>query len=599
MKRNRPQAVCLLTALPPGGLEALRGVVGGTPFAWRFIGPESLARTAEGTDWINMEELPPWLEPVVHFNQPFLENARRLHRWLVENPPTVCWVVGSAAPAFVALQSRASGGAHTGFRWLFTPVEGEVPGGPDPFPEGAMERFAARTTRERFDAIASSLSEAGACLAEWAAAEEPVSPCVAESPLISVCVAHFNYGAFLREQLDSLAAQTYPNLEVVVIDDGSTDAASLALWESLAETYDREVFRFIRRGENKGLSATRNEAVEAAKGEWIVICDADNRSAPDMVQRFWETAALTGADAVTGYNRHFRTGGPEGEETLEYFTPLGNCLESGWLFNVFGDANALFRKEAMVAAGGFQSPRGTTAEDWELFARLAWRGAKIEVVPEVLFYYRLHGDSVMRTSAWERSVDRVRAVYREQAADIRPERLRGFWSFIVGELPALHQWREEAGRLWEENRRLQAELAEARSVHERRIEGLNEDLAEARATAPVSWQAHRESIEALTDEIDFLRGFFREQLGARDTSLEGVREQLADSEQRIKRFAEEIITIWRSREEMDAYYKGQLASRDERAAALEERLAGQDVLNAQIWRSREEMDAYYKGQLAS
>lgn len=598
MKRNRPHAVCLLTALPPGGLEALRGVVDGTPYAWRFVAPESLAEAAGGVDWVNTGELAPWLEPVVHFNQPFFENARRIHRWLMENPPAVCWSVGSAAPAFVALQSRAGGGAHTATRWLFTPVEGgEGAEKRPPFPEGAMECFAARTAGGLFDAVAPDPAEARARLEAWAAAKRPAPPSATEKPLISVCVAHFNYGAFLREQLDSLAAQTYPNLEVVVIDDGSTDAASLELWQSLEETYDHEVFRFIRRDENKGLSTTRNEAVGAAKGDWIVVCDADNRSAPDMVQRLWETAALTGADAVTCYNRHFRTDGSQGEETLEYFTPLGNCLETGWLFNVFGDANALFRKESIIAAGGFQSPRGTTAEDWELFARLAWSGAKIEVVPEVLFHYRVHGDSVMRTSAWECSVDRVRAVYREQAAEIWPERLREFWSFVVGELPRLHHWRGEAARHWAETERLQAELEEARSVHERRIERLGEDLAEARAAAPVSWQAHHENLEALTREIDFLRGFFREQLAARDTCLEGVRKQLADSEQRIKRFAEEVIGIWRSREEMDAYYKGQLAARDERAAALEERLAGQEERNAQIWRSREEMDAYYQSEL--
>ncbi|MCC5806451.1 MAG: glycosyltransferase [Opitutales bacterium] len=603
MKRNRPIAVCLLTALPPGGWGALRGVVEGLPYAWRFVGPEDLAGTAKVGDWVNVEDLPPLLEPVVHFNQPFLENARRIHRWLMENPSTVCWVVGSAVPAFVALQSRASGGAHTGMRWLFTPVEAPREK-PDPFPEGAMECFAARTTEEIFDAVVPDFAGAGERLGDWAKATvAPVPPTVPERPLISVCVAHFNYGAFLREQLDSLAAQTYPNTEVVVVDDGSADPASLEVWESLQDAYDGAVFRFIRREENKGLSVTRNEAIAAAKGDWIVICDADNRSEPNMVQRLWETAALTGADAVTCYNRHFEVDEACSEETREFFTPLGDCLAVGWLFNAFGDANALYRKDALRAAGGFRSPKGTTAEDWDLFARMIWRGATLRVVPEVLFNYRVHGASVMRTTAWERSVERVRAVYREQAAEIQPPRLREFWSFVMGELPGMHRWREEAARNWAETQRLRDGIEQARATHERATDRLREDLEEARSAAPVSWQAHKASVSAMSGEIEFLRDFFREQLAARD-------ERLAALDERIAALDGQNAQIWRSREEMDSYYKAQIAARDEQNAQIwrsreemdtyyKAQIAARDEQNAQIWRSREEMDSYYKAQIAA
>src|SRR5665213_1596307 len=110
-------------------------------------------------------------------------------------------------------------------------------------------------------------------------ADAPVA--TAAAPTVTVAVSHYNLGRFLPETLASLAAQTCTDLEVMVIDDGSTCENSLRVWDEQKRLYPQ--FRFINQS-NVGLGAVRNRALEEAKGEFFIPVDADNIAAPDMVE---------------------------------------------------------------------------------------------------------------------------------------------------------------------------------------------------------------------------------------------------------------------------------------------------------------------------
>ena len=97
---------------------------------------------------------------------------------------------------------------------------------------------------------------------------------------MTIGIAHYNLGRYLPETLASLAAHTYPRVEVIVIDDGSTDPSSLAAFEQMRVRYPQH--RFLRQT-NAGIGATRNRCLELATGEFFIPVDADNIARPEMV----------------------------------------------------------------------------------------------------------------------------------------------------------------------------------------------------------------------------------------------------------------------------------------------------------------------------
>src|SRR5215218_4319670 len=96
------------------------------------------------------------------------------------------------------------------------------------------------------------------------------------SELISVIIPCYNHGAYLSTAIKSVLAQTYPNIEIIVVDDGSTDNTKAVAWgfEKVRHIYQR----------NAGLSAARNTGIRNAKGTYILFSDADDWLLPDALE---------------------------------------------------------------------------------------------------------------------------------------------------------------------------------------------------------------------------------------------------------------------------------------------------------------------------
>ena len=112
-----------------------------------------------------------------------------------------------------------------------------------------------------------------------------------KKPLISVIVPVYNVEKYLPKCLDSLLAQTWQELEIIVVDDGSPDNS----WDIMQEYARRDSRIRPIRQKNGGLSAARNAGVEAARGEWIGFLDSDDYVAPEMYERLYRAAAEQGA----------------------------------------------------------------------------------------------------------------------------------------------------------------------------------------------------------------------------------------------------------------------------------------------------------------
>ncbi len=295
---------------------------------------------------------------------------------------------------------------------------------------GATERAAWRD-RAR-DALG------GACNAEFVARYEgiarapasPPAPAEGDIPLVSVVVPYHNLPDYLPATLDALAAQTWPRLDVIVIDDGSTDPAAVRAFAEQEQRFPG--FRFLRQ-DNAGIGATRNRGLREAAGEYVVCVDADNVARPEMVERL--VTALRRRPEYTALSCYFLAfrddEGLARGDYLHAYRPTGGPHVVGTFRNVYGDANSIYRTADFRAAGGFETDRDTSFEDWEAFVKLVRAGRRVDVVPEHLFYYRFRDEGFSRATDQYRNRQRVLRQYL--ASDRLPlaERV-ALWAAVTG-----------------------------------------------------------------------------------------------------------------------------------------------------------------------
>jgi glycosyltransferase involved in cell wall biosynthesis len=187
------------------------------------------------------------------------------------------------------------------------------------------------------------------------------------SPLVSIVIPTYNYGRFIGETIDSALAQSYSPMEVIVVDDGSTDDTR----ERLAGYGDR--VRYIYQ-QNRGLSAARNTGIEAAHGEFIALLDSDDLWLPDKLEK---QVAVCVQDPHTGLVGTERFAIDETGQRLDY--DAGRCSRDGFCeltmrdlleFPAFSPSSVLARKDAFLAVGGFNEHL-QGAEDMHMWVRVA------------------------------------------------------------------------------------------------------------------------------------------------------------------------------------------------------------------------------------
>jgi glycosyltransferase involved in cell wall biosynthesis len=224
-------------------------------------------------------------------------------------------------------------------------------------------------------------------------------------------VPYCNHGKYLPSALASLARQIFENFEVIVVDDGSTDAGAREAFANLKQNFPEPRFRFFCT-ENIGTGAARNFAVAQSAGDWLVFMDADNVATPEMLEVFTQAMQVSGADCATCHFAIFCDEAELRQPPVQTGSPLGQCLEAGWRGNIFGNANFIVKKKVFAELGGFATDR-SAVEDWQFLVRLALRGFRQIVIPENLYWYRLLPDSMMRNADEARFSRIILETYRE------------------------------------------------------------------------------------------------------------------------------------------------------------------------------------------
>ena len=201
--------------------------------------------------------------------------------------------------------------------------------------------------------------------------------------LISVIVPCYNQGIYLKETIQSALASTYRPLEIIIINDGSTDD-SLELARVL-ETQHPEV-RVLDQA-NGGVTKARNAGIAAAKGEYILPVDGDDLIAATYIEQGLAILSSRPEVKVVYCQAEKFTETTRKPWKLKPFS-LQQLAKDNMIF-----VSALFRKTDALAVGGFSEDMQLGREDWEFWIKLLKNGGEVVQLPEVGFFYRLTPNS--------------------------------------------------------------------------------------------------------------------------------------------------------------------------------------------------------------
>lgn len=230
----------------------------------------------------------------------------------------------------------------------------------------------------------------------------------AATPLVSVLIPAFNHERFVERCLDSVLEDPYPAKEIVVIDDGSSDATAARVLAWIGRHGGELPVRFRRRG-NRGVAATLNELTTLARGEFLRLAASDDYLLPGglepqvrhLLAHAGKAAVIGDCIVVDGDGRLLHASGMEGLHRVDkrqYGSDPGirRAVIAHWAVS---GAVVLLRRSALQRIGGWTE--GLHIEDWDLFLRLAAADA-LSFVDVRVCAYRVHGANLSRTRERER-----------------------------------------------------------------------------------------------------------------------------------------------------------------------------------------------------
>ena len=217
-----------------------------------------------------------------------------------------------------------------------------------------------------------------------------------EKPLVSVIVPVYNVKAYLKRCVYSIVAQSYKNLEILLIDDGSTDESG-RLCDELSQQDDR--IRVFHQA-NKGLSGARNKGLDEMRGDWVLFVDSDDYISPDCIEVLYSLTG-EGVEIVSGSLIRTKKADLDFEaiqenENTEIITGR-KAIEI-----IYGSGPKLL---SIVACGKlfgkncFQKWRfreGIIHEDEELMWKLLYECNRIAVTQQIVYAYFMTANSIMR-----------------------------------------------------------------------------------------------------------------------------------------------------------------------------------------------------------
>jgi glycosyltransferase involved in cell wall biosynthesis len=251
-------------------------------------------------------------------------------------------------------------------------------------------------------------------------------------PLVSVVMPVLNpHPVYFPLAVQSILDQTLEQFELIIVEDPSPRNA-----QSYLDSLDDPRIRYYRNAERTGLIRQRNQGLFQARASLIATFDADDVAAPDRLRHQYDyfqahpeidvlgtqIAVIDGTGAIQGHRR-FPLTHDDIMEALPRCVPLSH-------------PSVMYRKEAVLDAGGYQHEEYPHVDDYELWSRLALGGRRFANLPEALVRYRIHAEMGKATRLREviRGVLRVKRVYWRDRMDFRA-RLRAWGEMLLLGVP--------------------------------------------------------------------------------------------------------------------------------------------------------------------
>ncbi|MDJ0799829.1 MAG: glycosyltransferase [Calothrix sp. MO_167.B12] len=210
-------------------------------------------------------------------------------------------------------------------------------------------------------------------------------------PKVTVLTAVYNGESYLREAIDSILAQTFPDFEFLIINDGSTDST-----QEIIQFYDDPRIRLINNEYNLGLTRSLNKGLELAKGEFIARQDADDISEPERLAK--QVAFLETHPEVALVGTWYKDIDPQGNLIGECNLPC-DCTQIRWdilFYCPFVHSAVMFRKHTIAEQIGFYDEAFSYAQDYDLWWRIS-RRLQVANINEYLMKLRINPSSMTAT----------------------------------------------------------------------------------------------------------------------------------------------------------------------------------------------------------
>jgi glycosyltransferase involved in cell wall biosynthesis len=244
--------------------------------------------------------------------------------------------------------------------------------------------------------------------------ENPESSAITKAPKVSVVIPCYNLGQYLDEAVDSVLSQTFQDLEIIVVNDGSTDEDT----NQMLRSYNKPKTKVLWT-ENQGLPSARNNGIRASQGEYVCCLDADDKYHSDFLAKTVAVLDLDHFEKIGFVTTWVTVFGEESQvwRTLRYNTPR-LALE-----NIVHVAS-LFRKKCWEKIGGYALNLREGYEDWNFWISIVASGYTWDCVEETLFYYRKRKHSMVSSSDMVRDrlfstiVENNKAFYEQHLKEI-------------------------------------------------------------------------------------------------------------------------------------------------------------------------------------
>lgn len=214
-----------------------------------------------------------------------------------------------------------------------------------------------------------------------------------DRPLVSIVIPTYNHAAYLKDALQSVVSQTYANWEAVVVNNFSQDNTF-----EVVESFNNPRIRLVNFSNNGIIAASRNEGIRQAVGEWVAFLDSDDKWRPDklevcLARTSGDVGAVCHSLVITQSGEPWKMTKSGTVQQISYERLLfeGNCVAT---------SAVMVRKTNLVQVGCFDEAADlVTAEDYDLWLRLARAGCRFVALPAVLGEYRWHAASASKAIA--------------------------------------------------------------------------------------------------------------------------------------------------------------------------------------------------------